>query len=364
MRLASAPKHQQLRGAPRAPHRPRALRVRAAAPTTPIAPVEQRELGQSGLQVPIIGVGAWSWGDRSGYWGYGKEYDKSASLEAYKALIKAGLTFIDTAEVYGFGLSEEFLGEFMKEAPSDPPPLIATKYAPQPWRFTADTVPTACRASLKRLQLEKMALYIQHWPGFALNAFSNDAYIEGLARCVDQGLTQAVGVSNFNPARVAAAAKALKARGTVLSSNQVQYSLLYRKPEKNGVMEACKENGVTLVAYSPLCQGMLTGKYVPGGPKPSGPRSAIYSSKIAQIQPLIEVMRAVGKERGGKTPAQVALNWAVCKGALPIPGAKSAKQVEEIAGAAGWRLSEGEVLELEKAADKAGDFLGAPFENW
>jgi aryl-alcohol dehydrogenase-like predicted oxidoreductase len=79
-----------------------------------------------------------------------------------------------------------------------------------------------------------MALYIQHWPGFALNAFSNDAYLEGLARCVEQGLTQAVGVSNFNAQRVGNAAKALKARGTVLSSNQVQYSLLYRKPETNG----------------------------------------------------------------------------------------------------------------------------------
>lgn len=332
------------------------------APIKPAA-IEQRELGKSGLQVPIIGVGAWSWGDRSGYWGYGKEYDKSSSLEAYKSLVAAGLTFIDTAEVYGFGLSEEFLGEFMEEAPSDPPPLVATKYAPQPWRLTADTVPAACRASLKRLRLQQMALYIQHWPGFALNAWSNDAYLEGLARCKEQGLTKAVGVSNFNAGRVRNAAKVLAARGAPLSSNQVQFSLLYRKPMENGVLEACLENGVTLVAYSPLCQGLLTGKYAPGGPKPGGPRGPIYSAKIAEAQPLIEVMRAVGGPRG-KTAAQVALNWAICKGALPIPGAKNAKQVEEIAGAAGWRLEEGEVLELERAAAKIKQPLGAPFENW
>ncbi|KIY94697.1 aldo/keto reductase [Monoraphidium neglectum] len=138
--------------------RQRVIAIKATASVQPITPavIEQRELGQTGLQVPVIGVGAWSWGDRSGYWGYGKEYSREASLEAYKALVEAGLTFIDTAEVYGFGLSETFLGEFIKEVPSTPAPLIATKYAPQPWRLSAASVPDACRASLKRLQLEQM----------------------------------------------------------------------------------------------------------------------------------------------------------------------------------------------------------------
>ncbi|KAF6250865.1 NADP-dependent oxidoreductase domain-containing protein [Scenedesmus sp. NREL 46B-D3] len=325
--------------------------------------VDTIELGKSGLQVPVLGIGAWSWGDRSGYWGYGKEYGKDASQEAYAALMQSGLTFIDTAEVYGYGKSEEFLGEFMKAGLSDSQPTVATKFAPLPWRLTGGSVSVACRASLQRLQMQQMGLYIQHWPGFAFNAFSNDAYLEGLADCVEQGLTRAVGVSNFKAQRVKHAARALTRRGTCLSSNQVQYSLLYRKPEQNGVFEACKEAGVTMVAYSPLCQGLLTGKYTPDGPKPVGPRGNIYSKKIREIQPLIETMRAVGQSRG-KSPAQVALNWVICKGAVPIPGAKNKKQVDEIAGAVGWRLEEGEIAELEKASDRIVTPMGAPFENW
>lgn len=97
-------------------------------------------------------------------------------------------------------------------------------------------------------------------PGFLLNTFSNDAYLEGLADCVDEGLTQAVGVSNFNEDRLRFAHRILAARGIPLASNQVQYSLLYRKPEHNGVLKTCKELGVTVCAYGPLSQGVLTGR--------------------------------------------------------------------------------------------------------
>lgn len=159
-------------------------------------------------------MGAWSWGDRSGYWGWEKGYGRPENLAAYRALLDSGLTFIDTAEVYGFGKSEELLGEFMRETGTKP--IICTKYAPQPWRFTADSVVGACKASLSRLGVPNVALYIQHWPGFALNAFSNDAYLEGLARTKEQGLCDAVGVSNFNAARLRDAHAKLKVgRGVV-----------------------------------------------------------------------------------------------------------------------------------------------------
>ncbi|MEW5318072.1 MAG: hypothetical protein WDW38_009325 [Sanguina aurantia] len=293
---------------------------------TPV--VEMRNLGNSSLQVPVIGIGAWSWGDRSGYWGYGaEEFGKDQCRSAYNALMGAGLTFIDTAEVYGFGKSEEFLAEFANEGARNglAAPIIV---CPLPWRQSSDSVVEAAKASLKRLQADKMALYMIHWPGFLFNAFSNEQYVLGLAKVQQQGLAQAVGVSNFNKTRTANAARTLIQEGTCLASNQVQYSLLYRTPETNGVMDACKENGVTLVAYSPLCQGLLTGA------------------------------------KTGTGTQEVALNWTVCKGALPIPGAKNEKQLAEIAGSVGWRLDDGEMAELDKASSKVSSGSGAPFENW
>ncbi|KAG2427969.1 hypothetical protein HXX76_011956 [Chlamydomonas incerta] len=318
-----------------------------------------------GLTVPVLGVGAWSWGDRSGYWGYGREYGKEESRAAYQAMIARGLTFIDTAEVYGFGKSEEFLGEFIREqAPALPRPVVATKFAPLPWRFTAASVTAAAKASLGRMGLPSMGLYMQHWPGYGPQYFFNDAYLQGLADCKDQGLCQAVGVSNFSAARVRGAVKLLGSRGVPLASNQVQYSLLYRAPETSGVLEACREAGVMPVAYSPLCQGLLTGKYSASGAKPSGPRALVYGERrLTEVAPVIEAVRAIATERG-KSMAQVSLNWVICKGALPIPGAKNAKQLDDVAGALGWRLSEGEVAELDRVSAKIPPGQGFPVENW
>lgn len=320
------------------------------------------ELGNSGLQVTNVGIGAWSWGDTSGYWGYGKEYGRGESLEAYKGLMEAGLTFIDTAEVYGFGNSEKFLGQFAKE--TDTKPVIATKFAPYPWRLSADSVPIALKASLQRLQVSSTGLYMIHWPGFLWNSFFNDAYVEGLAKCVEEGLTKAVGVSNFNNQRVRAAHKLLQSKGVSLASNQVQYSLLYRTPETNGVLEACRELGVTLVAYCPLAQGLLTGKYTETN-LPTGPRArAITADRVRQVQPLLKLMESIGDKHGGKTPAQVAINWTTCKGTLPIPGAKNPSQVSEIAGSVGWKLTDDEILALDDMSRKIAPAGGAPFENW
>jgi len=320
------------------------------------------ELGKSGLEVSALGVGAWSWGDRSGYWGYGKGYDKADTLKAYQATIDAGINFIDTAEVYGFGLSEEFLGEYIKETGTSP--VVATKFAPLPWRFSADSVVCAAKDSLKRLQLDKMGLYMIHWPGFGLNGMANDAYVEGLAQCKQQGLCEAVGVSNFNAERLTKAASQLENRGMVLASNQVQYSLMYRAPETNGVLGVCKEKGITLVAYSPLAQGILTGKYSKSY-RPSGPRSATFSDRrLESVEPLLSLMKDIGSAHSDKTLSQVALNWNICKGTLPIPGVKNVDQLAEASGALGWRMTAEEVAALDDASSRVLPFPGAPFENW
>lgn len=243
-------------------------------------------------------------------------------------------------------------------------PEIATKFAPQPWRHTPESVVDACKASLARLQLPKVALYMQHWPGFFLNTFSNDAYLEGFAMCYDQGMCDALGVSNFNEQRVRKAAKYFESKGTCLASNQVQYSLLYREPERNGVLEACRDHGVELVAYSPICQGLLSGKYSKDNP-PKGARRIFFTdSRYDQISVLLDLMKTIGKERERKSTTQIAINWTMCKGTLPIPGAITGEQVKEIAGAVGWRLSEAEVAELDKVSSRIPSSTGAPFEKW
>lgn len=336
--------------------------VRCSAAQAAVGARDRTQIGKSGVEVSSLGIGAWSWGDRSRYWQ--NELDKDSNLTAYKALLEAGIDFVDTAEVYGFGYSEEYLGDFMRQTNSQSQVAICTKFAPLPWRQTPGSLVGACKASLQRLGVDQVALYIQHWPGFFLNAFSNDAHLEGLAQAWEQGLCKAVGVSNFNAERVRKAAKFLESRGTCLSSNQVQYSLIYRAPETNGVLEACRENGVTLVAYSPLCQGLLTGKYSRDN-RPTGPRAQLFTDqRYKDVEVLLDCMRAIAQEQGGKTLSQVAINWTLAKGCLPIPGAKNAKQVAEIAGALGWRLSDAEVAELDAVSAKIPRSTGAPFENW
>lgn len=319
------------------------------------------KLGKSSLETSEMGIGAWSWGDRSGYW---QGWTREDSLEAFKTALSYGLTHVDTAEVYGYGLSEEFVGEFIRMTNNADRVEVATKFAPLPWRQTPSSLVSACEASLRRLGLPKLGLYMQHWPGFFLNTFANDAYLEGLVTVWEKGLAEAVGVSNFNAERVRKAARMFESRGTCLASNQVQYSLLYRAPESNGVMEACKENGTTLIAYSPLCQGLLTGRYSKDNP-PTGPRRFIFTDKrYSSVSILLDLMNTIGQEHGDKTCSQVALNWTLCKGALPIPGAKNSRQVEELAGALGWRLNDGELAELDKISSQIPLSVGAPFENW
>jgi aryl-alcohol dehydrogenase-like predicted oxidoreductase len=133
-----------------------------------------------------------------------------------------------------------------------------------------------------------------------------------------------------------------------LATNQVEYSLLRTMPETGGLLRACSELGVTLLAFSPLAMGRLTGKYNAANPPPGDRKFSDYP--MPEIEPVIAELRRIGAARGNKTPAQVALNWIICKGAVPIPGAKNASQAEQNAGALGWRLSVDEVAALDRVA--------------
>jgi aryl-alcohol dehydrogenase-like predicted oxidoreductase len=291
-----------------------------------------------------MGLGAWQWGDRI-VWQYGYGYGEQEVREAFQVSANEGIRFVDTAEIYGNGRSERLLGQFLKE--TDQPSLIATKFFPWPWRFTKGALQRALKGSLARIDVESVDLYQIHWPSPIMNT---DRLMGALAECVRSGMTRTVGVSNFGQTRMLAAYSSLARHNIPLASNQVHYSLLNRAAEKDGTLARCKELGIRLIAYSPIEKGLLSGKYNVDNPPP-GSRSANYSRLLPKLGPLIKLMTEIGQDRGGKSNAQVALNWTICKGALPIPGAKNAEQAQQNAGALGWRMTEAEVARLDECSD-------------
>ena len=301
------------------------------------------------LHAVQIGLGAWQWGDRV-IWGYGQTHTDKDIREAFDVSLNLGVRFVDTAEIYGSGTSERLLGKFIKE--TDQPVLVATKFFPWPWRVTKGFLPRALKGSLERLGLESVDLYQIHWPSYLMTP---ETMMEGMVECIKQGLTRTVGVSNFGQKRMLRAYSTLAQHGIPLASNQVHYSLLSREVEKNGTLARCKELGIRLIAYSPLEKGLLTGKYTVNNPPP-GVRASQYVELLKKLPPVIKLLQEIGQNHGGKTVSQVSLNWLICKGALPIPGAKNPQQAEANAGGAGWHLTEDEVAALDAATDNIREY--------
>ncbi len=290
-------------------------------------------LGKTDLQISPMGVGAWAWGDRF-MWSFGHSHTEKDVETAFRATLDSGINFIDTAEVYGMGRSERLLSNLIQ--PQRDSLVIASKFMPFPWRLGRNCLLRALRNSLNRLNLEYLDLYQVHFP---LPPLPVEKWAEFMADAYELGLIKAVGVSNFDEGQMCRAFAVLEKRSVPLASNQVEYHLLDRKVEFNGLLRACQEIGVSLIAYSPIAKGLLTGKYSPSNP-PSGPRNRIFPQDyLKKIQPLLREMRKIGDMHGGKTNSQVALNWLISKEAVPIPGAKNARQAEENAGALGWKLT-------------------------
>jgi len=310
------------------------------------------QLGKAGIIVPRIGVGAMTWGKKVRMTAYGGTAAPEDEEGAFRASLDGGATLFDTAEMYGSGNSERRLGELAKGTKA----IVATKYAPSPpflWFIprSSSHLPEALEASLARLGRTSVDLYQIHYP---VAFVSIRRLMDRLADAVKAGKTRAVGVSNFSEAQMREAHDALAVEGIPLASNQVQSSLLYRRPELDGVLKACKELGVTLLAYMPLAMGALPGKYRPGSLPaawmrrriPKTFRPAEISSAIAVAERLAEIGR-----RYGKTPAQVALRWVIEQGALPIPGAKNEAQARENAGDLTFSLTQAELNELSAATE-------------
>lgn len=307
-------------------------------------------LGRSNLQVPRMGVGAMTWGQPSGLarWtpaqlAYGPSHGAAEEEHALEVCLAAGVNLIDTAEMYSNGASERRVGELVhgKEV------LIATKFPPSPFS-RMDIFPKALEDSLSRLERSSIDVYQHHFPS---QRVSIPKLMNLMADAVEAGKVKAVGVSNYSAAEMRLAYAELAKRGIPLASNQVQYSLLHRKPEVDGVLDACHELGITLIAYSPLAQGALTGKYS-AKKRASGFRRILpnFGSKAMEsVQPVVELLRRIG-ERYARNPSQVALRWLIeNEDVLPIPGAKNSKQAAENAGALSFRLTPAEIEALNQA---------------
>jgi aryl-alcohol dehydrogenase-like predicted oxidoreductase len=274
---------------------------------------------------------------------YGGAHGYEEEKAALEASLEAGVNLFDTAAMYSGGASERRLGELA--AGKDV--LIATKF-PSRFRFRAEGLPQELEANLARLGRDTIDLYQHHYPG----RVSIPALMGQLADAVEAGKVRAVGVSNYSAEQMRQAHAALAGRGIPLASNQVEYSLLHRHPEVNGVLDACRELGVTLIAYTPLAGGLLTGKYSAEN-RPGGffrrvlPR---YRRRALQaLRPIVQLLTEIA-DRYSKTPSQVALRWLIENPAvLPIPGAKNGRQASANAGALTFSLTPDEVDALSRA---------------
>lgn len=305
-------------------------------------------LGRSPLAVVPLGVGCWAWGDQE-YWRYGQDHGLRDVVDAFAACSEAGLDLYDTAEAYGWGRSEQILGSLARRSAA--PVVIATKYAPLAGRGGPPAIRKGLAGSLKRLGLPRLDLYQLHWPDRDEAPIA--AAMDIFADAVRAGQVQAVGVSNFRASEMREAHAALQRRGVPLATNQVHYSLLHRSPEVDGVLDACRELEVTLLAYSPLEQGVLTGKYTPVV-RPPGPRAAAESfsaANLAAAQPVIAKLDAIA-EAHGVSAAAVALAWLLGKpGVVPLAGAKTREQAARNAKGLDVRLSESETVELDAVSE-------------
>ncbi|ARV62621.1 aldo/keto reductase [Nostocales cyanobacterium HT-58-2] len=305
------------------------------------------------LSLPTMGCGTWAWGNRL-LWGYDESMDDQLQA-VFNLCVNNSVTLFDTGDSYGTGRlngqSERLLGRFAKEylGPGKEDICIATKLAAYPWRLTRQSMVSACKSSANRLG-RNVDLVQMHWSTANYAPWQEGRLLDGLADLYEQGLVRGVGLSNYGPKRLKRVHQKFVERGVPIATLQVQYSLLSTYPvtqlELKGV---CDELGIKLIAYSPLALGLLTGKYSDKGPFPKGIRGLLFRQLLPGIRPLLASLREIAQLRN-KTMSQIALNWCICKGTIPIPGAKSVEQARDNIGALGWQLDSGEMAQLDQAA--------------
>ncbi|KAI9482861.1 MAG: NADP-dependent oxidoreductase domain-containing protein [Benjaminiella poitrasii] len=338
-----------------------------------VVPTKDTHLKLAGVvSIPPIAIGAWQWGDKR-VWNWTPEAEKDAK-EAFNKAFELGIPFYDTAEVYGEGESEREIGRFRKDYSQEDQDrmVIATKFFPYDSRTQfPDVLLSALKDSLSRLGIFKADLYQIH---AAIHPVEIEVVADALADAVEAGLVKTVGVSNYSQEEIERMYRALHKRGVPLASNQVCFSLIRTLPEKSGLIKACHDLGIAILAYSrkegksikhvnthtnhthphfffyiALGMGILTGKFGSKGPWPEGRKETFGSLDTDQLAKLLDVLKKLS-QKYDRAESAIALNWCIVKGTIPLGGARTASHVQQNALALNFRLSPEDVAELDQYA--------------
>jgi len=320
--------------------------------------INLRALGNSDLKISPIGLGCWQFSKRANlagkFWAY---LEDEEILDITRISLEGGINWFDTAELYGQGMSEMMLARSLSSLLKKPGDvIIATKWSPV-FR-TASSIVKTIDKRLDALNPFPIDLYMVHQP---ISFSTVEKEMASMARLVREKKIRHVGVSNYSAREMRRAWESLQKQGINLLVNQVQYSLLNRKIETNGVLDTAKELGITIIAYSPLMQGLATGKFHdnPELIKSIGFRkyySMFRPKGLEKSLPVIVLLKKLA-DKYSVTPSQVALNWLVHfhgDTVVAIPGASKAMHAKENAGAMNFMLSQEDMklLDAESARFK------------
>jgi len=322
--------------------------------------IKLRQLGESDIQITPLGLGCWQFSNRIGFAGkFWPSLEEVPSDEIIKVSWEGGINWFDTAEMYGWGASEKCVSQGLQKinAPIEST-IIATKWHPVARR--ASRMLRSIEEQIQRLTPYKISLYQIHSPT-SLSSIKTE--MEVMADLLKAGIIRSAGVSNYSARQMRKAHAHLEKLGFPLVSNQVHYSLLNRRIEKNGILKTAQELGMTIIAYSPLEQGLLTGKF---HDNPSLIKTRVgwrkyfplyRPSGLERAKPVIDTLKKIAG-RYGATPAQVALNWLIHfhgERVVAIPGATRKEQALQNLGTFKFHISEAEMDEIDKVSRK---FIG------
>ena len=317
--------------------------------------MNKRRLGKSDVEVTAIGLGTWQFSKGKGLvGGFWKSLDEGATVAVVKAALDGGIGWFDTAEIYGRGNSERSLASALSSLKVAPGSVgIATKWWPVP--RTARNIGITIAERLDCLSPYPIDLYQIHQP---LSFSSVEKQVNAMGDLVEDGKIRTVGVSNFSAAAMEEAHAVLARRGIPLVSNQVRISLLDRSIEKNGLLAAAQRLGITLIAYSPLAQGILSGRFhddpsaVASVTRMRRMSGSIKEATLNRTAPLVAELKNVAAAHGA-TASQVALNWLVNfwgDTVVAIPGASRPSQATEAAGSMDLKLTKAELESIDRVS--------------